>query len=196
MLEKFVEEEFMELSKKYNPKAEIKKCRLEFDNKRFFESFRETIINNRRGEVGFLLKRKNGKYVLARSKKYPAEVLRIPTGGIEFNESAEEALYRELREELGVSFDIYAFLGIIEYEIHYSDEIIKFYSYLFEINEKDGEILKDATQNEISFIKEFSADELQAAEKMLKENKGSWKDWCLFRAQLLGFFIDLSFRRN
>ena len=196
MLEKFVEEEFNELSREYNPDAQVKKCVLKFDNRRFFESFRETIISNRRGEVGFLLKRKNGKYVLVRSKKYPADLLRIPTGGIEFNETAKEALYREVKEELGVSFEISSFSGIIEYEIHFRSEIIKFYSFLFEIDEKDGEILKDATQNEISVIKEFSAEELSDAEKTLKENKGSWKDWCVFRAQLLEFYIELSFRRG
>ena len=112
MLEKFVEEEFNELSREYNPDAKVKKCVLKFDNRRFFESFRETIINNRRGEVGFLLKRKNGKYVLVRSKKYPADLLRIPTGGIEFNETAKEALYREVKEELGVEGRIIAPLGV------------------------------------------------------------------------------------
>ena len=43
-------------------------------------------------------------------------MLRIPTGGIEFNETAEEALYREVKEELGVSFDVEKFEGLIEYE--------------------------------------------------------------------------------
>ena len=190
MLEKFVEEEFRALSEEYNPGARLKKCVLKFDNKRFFESFHETIIKNRRGEVGFLLKRKNGKYVLSRSRKYPSDILRIPTGGISFGETVKEALYREVGEELGVRFDIASFIGTIEYEIHYSEEIIKFYSFLFEINEKSGEILKDATQNEITFIREFSADELPEAEKTLKENKGSWKDWCIFRAQLLEFYAE------
>ena len=193
-MEKFVEEEFKALSKEFNPEAELKKCVLEFGNKRFFESFGETIINNRRGEVGFLLRRKNGKYILIRSRKYPVDILRIPTGGIAFGETVKEALYREVGEELGVSFDIASFVGMIEYEIHYGGEIIKFYSFLFEINEKDGEILKDATQNEISFIKEYSKDELSEALGLLKENKGSWKDWCVFRAQLLEFYIEITNR--
>ena len=188
MLEKFVEDEFRELSRRFNPGAVTKKCVLKFNDRRFFESFMETVTVNRRGEVGFLLKRRNGKYVIIRSRKYPAEVLRIPTGGIEFNESAEEALYREVKEELGVSFEISSFTGLVEYEIHYGEEIVKFYSFLFELSETGGEILKDATQDEISGIRECSLSELFETGERLEKNNGSWKDWCRFRAQLIRFY--------
>ena len=187
MLEKYMQEELELLSEKYGGKPAVKKTVLKFENKRFFDNFKETIIKNRRGEVGFLVKRKNGKFVLVRSKKYPAYVLRIPTGGIEFNETAEEALYREVKEELGISFSVDKFEGLIEYEIHYSDEVIKFYSFMFVISETGGEILKDATQNEISGIAECDANGLKKAENILKNNKGSWKDWSAFRAALLIF---------
>ena len=182
-----MQEEFDLLSGKYGGKPCVKKTVLHFENKRFFENFKETILKNRRGEVGFLLQRKNGKFVLIRSRKYPAYVLRIPTGGIEFNETAEDALYREVREELGVTFDVKAFEGLIEYEIHYLDDVIKFYSFLFLIKETGGEILKDATEKEISGIKECDKEELIEAEKFLKDNHGSWKDWCAFRSELLAF---------
>lgn len=188
MLEKFVEEEFKALSLKYNTEAVTGKCVLHFEDKRFFESFMETVTVNRRGEVGFLLKRKNGKYVIIRSRKYPAEVLRIPTGGIGFDETAEEALFREVREELGVSFLVSSFVGLLEYEIHHGEEIVKFYSFLFELSETGGEILKDATQDEISSIRECTCEELVQTGERLASNKGSWKDWCRFRAQLIGFY--------
>jgi len=196
VLEKFVEEEFNDLSRQFNPDAGTKKCVLEFSDRRFFESFMETVTVNRRGEVGFLLKRKNGKYVIIRSRKYPAEVLRIPTGGIGFNESARDALYREVREELGVSFEISSFVGLVEYEIHHGDEIVKFYSFLFELSETGGEILKDATQDEIAGIRECTLPELAETGKRLEKNNGSWKDWCRFRSQLISFYIECINRRS
>ncbi len=188
MLEKYVEEEFESLCSKYGGNRVVKKAVLQFEDKRFFNNFKETVTKNRRGEVGFLLKRKNGKFVLVRSKKYPSDVLRIPTGGIEFDETAEEALYREVKEELGVSFEIEKFEGLIEYEIHHEDDVVKFYSFLFVIDEQGGEILKDATDNEIFKIREFGKEELPAAEISLRTNNGSWKDWCAFRAELLKFY--------
>jgi len=84
MLEHFVEMEYKELSEKYNPEASTKKVNLNFANEKFFNDFKKTIDTDRRGEVGFLLKRKNDKYVVVRSKKYPKYVYRIPTGGIRF----------------------------------------------------------------------------------------------------------------
>ena len=192
MLEKYMQEEFDQLSLKYGGNPQTKKNVLYFEDKRFFNNFSDTITKNRRGEVGFLLQRKNGKFVLVRSKKYPADVLRIPTGGIEFNETAEEALYREVKEELGVSFDIKAFEGLIEYEIHLEHEVIKFYSFLFLIKETGGEILKDATENEISGIRECDEKDLKAAELFLKNNGGNWKDWCEFRSRLLEFHNEVN----
>lgn len=192
MLERYMQEEFDQLKEKYGGTPRMKKDILHFEDKRFFNNFSDTITSNRRGEVGFLLKRKNGKFVLIRSRKYPADILRIPTGGIEFNETAEEALYREVKEELGVSFTIEKFEGLIEYEIHLENEVIKFYSFLFLIAETGGEILKDATENEISGIRECDERELEIAEAHLTNNNGNWKDWCRFRARLLNFHNGLN----
>lgn len=190
MLEHFVETEYKELSEKYNPEASIKKVNLNFANEKFFNDFKKTIDTDRRGEVGFLLKRKNGKYVVVRSKKYPKYVYRIPTGGIRFSESALDALYREVREELGVEFEVETFKGIIEYEIKYQDEIIKFYSYLFGINEISGKLIEDATEDEISDYREIGIRELNDMASRLINIEGAWKDWCGFRSELIQFYLN------
>jgi len=190
MLEHFVEMEYKELSEKYNPEASTKKVNLNFANEKFFNDFKKTIDTDRRGEVGFLLKRKNDKYVVVRSKKYPKYVYRIPTGGIRFSESALDALYREVKEELGVEFEIDTFKGIIEYEIKYQDEIIKFYSYLFGINEISGNLIEDATEDEISDYKEIGIKELKDMASRLINVEGAWKDWCGFRSELIQFYLN------
>ena len=190
MLEKYVENEYMELAGRYNPEAKVKNVTLEFKSEKYFKDFKNTLETNRRGEVGFLLIRKNGKYVVIRSKKYPKAAFRIPTGGIDFDESALDALYREVREELGVEFEIEKFHGIIEYNIHCKHEIIKFYSYLFVIKEVSGELIKDATEDEISDYREVDTIALSELEKTLKGIDGGWHDWATFRSELISFYIN------
>ena len=190
MLEKYVENEYRELAGRYNPAATVKNVSLEFKSEKYFKDFKNTLETNRRGEVGFLLIRKNGKYVVIRSKKYPKTAFRIPTGGIDFNETALDALYREVKEELGVEFEIEKFHGIIEYSIFCKSEIIKFYSYLFVIKEISGELIKDATEDEISDYKEVDIKALSELEKTLKAIDGGWHDWATFRSELISFYIN------
>ena len=136
-----------------------------------------------------MLRRKNGKLIVIRSKKYPKGAFRIPTGGIDFSESVIHALHREVKEELGVSFEIDKFFGIIEYNFHYKDEIIKFYSYLFVINEISGELIKDATQDEIADYREVDVEGLVELYKTLTSVLGGWRDWALFRSELIKFYL-------
>ena len=190
MLEKYVEDEFYWLKEKYGPEAFVKKVCLDFRNSKFFGDFKNTIETDRRGEVGFLLKRTDGKYVVVRSRKYPKNVYRIPTGGINFSEKAEDALYREVKEELGVKFEIESFKGLIEYEIRFKEEKIKFYSYLFEIKEISGVLIKDATEDEISDYKEIDFSELEILKENLENARGQWKDWSAFRSELIKFYLN------
>ena len=189
MLEMFVDTEYQELKDKYNPDASIKKVNLEFVNEKFFNDFKKTINTDRRGEVGFLLKRKNGKYVVVRSRKYPKYVYRIPTGGIRFSENAIDALYREIKEELGVEIKVETFKGIIEYEIRYKEDVIKFYSYVFGVTELSGNLIEDATENEITDYKEVELCELKEMAQRLINVEGAWKDWCGFRSELIQFYL-------
>ncbi len=193
MLEKFVENEYIELLEEYNKNAQVKKVSLEFQSEKYFRDFKKTLETDRRGEVGFLLRRKNGKFIVIRSKKYPKGAFRIPTGGIDFSESVTHALHREVKEELGVLFEIDNFFGIIEYNFHYKEEIIKFYSYLFVINEISGELIKDATQDEIADYREVDADGLLELYKTLTSISGGWSDWALFRSELIKFYLAQDF---
>ena len=189
MLEKFVENEYTDLLKEYNKNAQVKKVSLTVESEKYFRDFKKTLETDRRGEVGFLLRRKNGKLIVIRSKKYPKGAFRIPTGGIDFSESVIHALHREVKEELGVLFEIDKFFGIIEYNFHYKEEIIKFYSYLFVINEISGELIKDATQDEIADYREVDDEGLFELYKTLTSVLGGWRDWALFRSELIKFYL-------
>ncbi len=190
MLEKYVENEYKELCLRYNTDAPVKKVTLKFRSEKYFRDFQKTLETNRRGEVGFLLIRKNGSFVVIRSRRYPKAAYRIPTGGINFNEKAIDALYREVSEELGVKFEIDNFHGLIEYNIYYKEEVIKFYSYLFIIKEVSGNIIDDASEDEISDYKEVDFDGLSYLSKVLSGIEGGWRDWARFRTELIKFYIN------
>lgn len=190
MLERYVETEYRELCERYNTDAPVKKVSLKFRSEKYFKDFQKNLETNRRGEVGFLLIRKDGSYVVIRSRRYPKSAYRIPTGGINFNEKAIDALYREVKEELGVQFEIEKFHGLIEYNFHHKDEVIKFYSYLFVIREISGNIIEDASEDEISDFKEVDFEGLTKISEILSGIEGGWRDWARFRTELIKFYIN------
>ena len=190
MLERYVETEYRELCERYNTDAPVKKVSLKFRSEKYFRDFQKNLETNRRGEVGFLLIRKDGSYVVIRSRRYPKAAYRIPTGGINFNEKAIDALYREVKEELGVQFEIEKFHGLIEYNFHHKDDVIKFYSYLFVIREVSGNIIEDASEDEISDFKEVDFEGLIKISEILSGIEGGWRDWARFRTELIKFYIN------
>lgn len=52
----------------------------------------------------------------------------FPGGKLETNERAEDALVREIKEELGIKIQQFAFLGEVKHD--YPDKTIQFYVYL------------------------------------------------------------------
>jgi 8-oxo-dGTP diphosphatase len=73
---------------------------------------------DRKFVVGILIK--NGKYlaeVRRESEHHNPGKIVFPGGGIEANEKPEEALAREMKEEMGVIIDEYHFIG----EFYYAD---------------------------------------------------------------------------
>ena len=190
MLESYVEREFNELKAAYNTSAVIKQADLTFTNKKFFQNFKKNLNTDRRGEVVFLVERKNGKKIVIKSGKYPRGIYRIPSGGIGFEEKAIDALSREMKEELGINFTIQSFLGLVEYKINYKDEALKFYSYLFLLKEVSGNLIEDATEDEITDYLEADDERLIQIGDKMREIKGGWYDWCQFRSQAIYFYKD------
>ena len=56
-----------------------------------------------------------------------------------------------------------------------------FYSYIFVLDEIGGRLLEDASDNEISEIKEVDLDGLLRIVGSLEGIKGKWRDWGHFR---------------
>ena len=87
--------------------------------------------------IAFMLV-KNGRLLVEKrklSKKVDPGCVSIPGGHVEDGESLEEALYRELDEELGIVPDAVRYICTL---IHYSQEIQKIH--YFAIESWDGDI--------------------------------------------------------
>ncbi len=177
----FNEIEFASLKKRYGKDAKEENIKLNI-NEKFFNEMKENIKKDRRGEVAFAVERPNGKVVVVRTSFYPENIFRLPTGGINYGEDIIEALYREVKEELGLEINIHKFLGVIKYTLKNNEDHIRFYSYVFWVKEKGGNILEDALEDEVSKYMEVNNEELQRVVDTLKNFNGQWKDWCMFRA--------------
>ena len=55
------------------------------------------------------------------------------------------------------------------------------YSYVFILNETGGELLEDASDDEISEVMEVDLDGLERVVQSLGNVKGKWEDWARFR---------------
>ncbi|MBX3054646.1 MAG: NUDIX hydrolase [Caldilineaceae bacterium] len=86
---------------------------------------------NRRAEICYILHRGNPQeaVLLHRKTYYPAQAWRLPTGGVEQDESVLDTLAREIEEETSfqigkgpVPVRIEAFLGVLSYEMFHQTE--------------------------------------------------------------------------
>jgi len=177
----FNEKEFTELCKKFNTAGRIEDVTVRYKNSSFFNKMRASILRDRRGEVVFCVIREDGRIIAITCSEYPQGIFRIPTGGIGHGEDIESAVYREVKEELGLDVEIDKFAGVIRIRFEHSDEHVMFYSYIFLLTEKGGRLLLDASDDEISEVRVVSHDELAEIAEQLNSIQGKWSDWGKFR---------------
>ncbi|MBE7042214.1 MAG: NUDIX hydrolase [Ruminococcaceae bacterium] len=183
------ENTFAEVNHQFGGQGVLRHVKLNFTTKKFFEEFKYQIHSNRWGEVAFGVERKNKKLIVIRSQGYPKGIYRIPTGGIQFDETVSHALHREIKEELGLTVDTPRFMGAIYYEVIYKEEKLEFISFVFHLKEISGTILEDATEQEIGEYLEADKETLAKICLNMEQHCGSWQDWCQFRLQTTSFLL-------
>ena len=169
------------LLKRLGPEAWLDEIDFSFKQKRFFYKTKDIIKYDRMGEVVFAVERPNGRFICVRSKDYPRGVFRVPTGGVGHREDILEAETREVGEELGLKASIHRFLGINQIRMTYGDEALYFYSFFFHLKETGGNLLKDATDQEVSEVLEADGKELCSLAAGLLHLEPEWYDWGHFR---------------
>ncbi|ADL42631.1 NUDIX hydrolase [Caldicellulosiruptor obsidiansis OB47] len=157
----------------------VKEVTVTIEDREFFEYLKSKINVDRIGEVVFAIR--DGEEVLVvRQKEYPDKIYRIPSGGIGLNENVDEALEREVKEELALDIKDFLLIGVIKYNLVWLQEHFDFYSFVFLIEKYEKDNLAK-TDGEISEVIKVSLDELKNLCDILKEQKGFWGDWGKFR---------------
>ncbi len=118
---------------------------------------------------------------------YPADVYRLPTGGIDAGESVLCALLREVREETGQRAVVLAFLAIIGYQT--STVVSEFPTFAFLLDcartpkpldvEEQITDFRVVARDQLPMI----ADQLERLPDAVTPHSGrSWADWGRFRS--------------
>ena len=180
-MNKFNEKEFIDICRKFNMEPHAEEITIRYSGNSFYNKMRNSVKRDRRGEVAFCVIRPSGKIIAITCKEYPVGVYRIPTGGIGHGEDIVNAVFREIMEELGLDVVITGFAGVLKIRFEYKNEFIMFYSYVFILGETGGRLLLDASDDEISEVREVDIDELREIVDFLDCIPGKWSDWGKFR---------------
>ena len=180
-LNTFNEKEFIEICKSFGEEPCIQEIAINYTNSSFFNKVKKSIEKDRRGEVVFCVIRPNGKIITVTCEEYPEGVFRIPTGGIQHGEDIVKAVFRETKEELGIEVEVIKFAGVIKIKFVHGESSVMFYSYIFIMREKSGNLLVDASDNEVSEVLEVGIEELKGVADSLNKITGKWSDWGKFR---------------
>ncbi|WP_298820263.1 NUDIX hydrolase [Chloroflexus sp.] len=144
---------------------------------------------DRVGEVGMVVRRRDGGILVARKTYYPPEVFRLLTGGVGPVESITAALSREVAEETSLTVQIRRFLSVITYESPLSAQR-RFVSYVFLLDELDGVLHVADPDEQVAELRAVSPADLPALAQRLNglpehddpAINGRWASWGRFRA--------------
>lgn len=148
--------------------------------------------DRRTKEVLMVVRRATGRLLTMTKPFYPGRVFRLPTGGVDGDESILEALNREVAEETSLEVEVTRFLAHVEYRIpgrEQPDDLPYFETFAFLVNELSGE-LRCADPDEPMEFREIEVDDIPLLAKALEELKDiesdeigdTWASWGRFRA--------------
>ena len=187
----FNQEEYRRICKKYcTGNAAVKDVTINYAFPNYYSRLKNAVQRDRRGEVVFCVIRPGGRIITVTCSEYPENVYRIPTGGIGHREDILEAIFREVKEELGLEVRIRSFAGVVRIRFEHENDCVMFYSYIFILDEIGGSLLEDASDDEISDVREAGLDELEQITKDLGCLNGKWQDWGRFRQITTGAVLN------
>jgi 8-oxo-dGTP pyrophosphatase MutT (NUDIX family) len=154
-------------------------------------NFSPLLKTDRIGEVCMVVRRTDGRLIIARKTFYPPEGHRLLTGGIDHDEPIEEAVLRETYEETGLDVEIRRFLAVIEYrDLSQPNKPAKFHTFAFLLDEVGGVLAPIDEHEQLEDFRFVLPEELveiagrleQVSEGNAPDIDGNWRDWGIFRA--------------
>lgn len=134
---------------------------------------------DRRAEVVFAVQDPTGGIWVHAKKHYPRRVFRLPSGGIGWNEAVEDALLRELAEEMALPVRVRCFLGLIEYEFLHEGRAAPFASYIFWVESLGGRPLPHDTEgiSDFQLVPPLHLTTIAADLRNLMSDRREWGRW-------------------
>lgn len=135
--------------------------------------------SDRRAEVVFAIQDANGGVWTHTKRHYQEHIYRLPSGGINWAETVEAALLREVAEETALDVQITRFLGVLEYRFQYMGQIAPFASYIFLLRSAGGAPQPLLDQSIAGFRLVTVAQLLQTAcdLRALPAERRNWGKW-------------------
>ena len=145
----------------------------------YIRGYRWRTDSDRRAEVVFAIQDPQGRLWLHAKDHYPAHILRLPSGGINWEESVLDALLREIDEETGLEVEIERFVGLITYRFLDGDATAHFASYVFHVRCGHGRPTSHSTENISAFRALLPSQLAQMAADMrnLYSDRRGWGQW-------------------
>lgn len=147
----------------------------------YMRSYRFNPEADRRAEVVFAIRDPQNRIITHAKRNYPAQIYRLPSGGVNWDEPIEEALLREIDEETGLDVCIERFIGLITYHFFYQGEMATFASYLFLLRADFSQPLQPR-DNEISEFRTLLPSQLIELGNDLRNLLGNRRVWGQWRA--------------
>ena len=145
----------------------------------YIYSYRWRKDSDRRAEVVFAIDDGNEGVWVHTKPHYPANIFRLPSGGVHWHEPIEDALLREVDEETGLSVSIERFLALVEYHFYRGDSTVMFVSYVFHLRSNGGTPLIQASEpiSEFKLVAPGRLAELAADLRDLNGDRAGWGQW-------------------
>lgn len=147
----------------------------------YMRAYRGQRDPDRRGEVVFAIRQPNGEILLHTKHRYATPIYRLPTGGIEWDEPVEDALFREIAEETGQRVEAARFLGVLDCNFVCQGSCIPFVSYVFYLNSLSM-ALRPTDTVEVAGYRTAPASELGAVAQSLRALNVERRCWGYWRS--------------
>lgn len=186
-----VQDELLALIQRYGEPARWQ-CAIAVDN--YIRPFRLGGRSNRRAEVVFAIEDEVGDFWVHSKRNYPANLYRLPSGGIGWTEGVEHALLREIAEETALKVTVERFLGLIQYDFREGEKSAEFASYVFHVRSRGGSPRPGTGEDIISFRTVYLSElgTMAASLRTLPGERSGWGKWRAVAHQLVHDVLTVS----